>query len=150
MDRQCTLQWVITAVDSHQGAKNMTEFIRWQEMESDTESEEDEDKGQLCGDCGSPGAFWLCCGCAETYYCNRACEKNSWKREDHKRECAELQAKQKAALLGKHGPDPALASGGGSGGGARQVVGEEGQQQHRHLSPQQRRRVRMPTQSTLA
>jgi hypothetical protein len=81
---------------------------------SDTESE-GEDKGQLCGDCGSPGAFWLCCGCAETYYCNRACEKNSWKRGDHKGKCAELQAKQKAALLGKHGPDPAVACGVGGG-----------------------------------
>jgi hypothetical protein len=29
--------------------------------------------------------------------------------------CAELQAKQKAALLGTHGPDPALVSEGGGG-----------------------------------
>ena len=42
------------------------------------------------------------------------CDKREhWKWGDHKEKCAELQAKQKAALLGTHGPDPALASGGG-------------------------------------
>jgi hypothetical protein len=71
----------------------------------------------------SPGAFWLCCGCAETYYCNRACEKNSWKHGDHKEKCAELQATQKAALLGKHGPDPVLTSGDGA---AAAASGREG------------------------
>jgi hypothetical protein len=86
---------------------------------ADTESEGVEEVGgQLCGDCGAPGAFEVCYGCAEVYYCDKVCQKNSWKRGDHKRECAELQAKQKAALLGKHGPDPALVTGGGGGGAA--------------------------------
>jgi hypothetical protein len=75
----------------------------------------------MCGASVAPGAFEVCYGCAEEYYCDKVCQKNSWKRGDHKKECAELQAKQKTALLGKHGPDPALARGGGaaaaSGGG---------------------------------
>ena len=85
-------------------------------MASSDASEEVE--GQLCGDCGALDAFEVCYGCAEVYYCDKVCQKNSWKRRDHKKECAELQAKQKVALLGKHGPDPALSSGGEGGGAA--------------------------------
>jgi hypothetical protein len=89
------------------------------------ESEEELEKGQVCGDCGSPDALRVCYGCNEVYYCARACQKNHWKRGGHKLECAELQAKQKAVLLGKHEADPALATDGDGDGGAA-VAGNGG------------------------
>ena len=67
--------------------------------------------GQPCTNCSAPGAFELCCGCGETYYCDKACQKQHWKEGGHQLECAELEAVQKAIALGVHGPD----LGGGSG-----------------------------------
>ena len=74
--------------------------------------------GKPCANCTAPGAFELCCGCGETYYCDKACQKQHWKEGGHRLECAELEAVQKAIALGVHGPDPGGGSGGDGGGGS--------------------------------
>jgi hypothetical protein len=82
--------------------------------------------GQPCTNCSAPGAFELCYGCGETYYCDKACQKQHWKEGGHQLECAELEAVQKAIALGVHGPDPGCGSGGNGvviGGGAAAVNG---------------------------
>jgi hypothetical protein len=80
----------------------------------------DEDEGQLRGACRAPGALEVCYGCAEVYYSR----------------CARLEARgpqegvcrpsRKAVLLGKHGLDPAVATGWDGGGGTTAASGGGG------------------------
>jgi hypothetical protein len=56
-------------------------------------------------------------GCWFRFYCDKVCFKRHWKHGGHKDECGKLQAEEKTAALGTHGPDPALAGAGGGGGG---------------------------------
>ena len=52
------------------------------------------ESGDLCDACGkgSAGQLLRCASCKQTTYCNQRCQREHWKRGNHKQVCKQLKA----------------------------------------------------------